>query len=284
LGTGTSPVTLSGSATLDLGGTTQTVGAVTLSSATSGATIQNGTLAAASLNSQSTGGTNTVNAVLQGSGTLTQSGASTLVLTQSNTYTGLTTVTAGTLMVSGSISGNTNVTGGALVGTGVTGTVNVSAGGTLAPGPVGTIGALLTHDVTFSGGTLAININTSNGTSSQELDSGNLTLGTGAVLTLNELGGNVPLLPGSTTFSILEYSGNWDGGLFQFNGTTIPEAGSFAFGANQYRIDYQAPGDGLSSVTLTVLIPEPGAATSLTAGFFLLAGFGRMRRGKQRHA
>ncbi len=284
LGANTGAVTFSGASTLDLGGGTPTVGAVTFSSASGGATIQNGTLSAASITAQSSAGTDTINVVVQGAGALTKSGAGTLVLSQANTYSGGTSVSGGTLVVSGSISGSTNVTGGALAGSGFAGPVNVSTGGTLAPGPVGAIGSLLTQDLTFNGGTLAMNLNTSTGTSSQELVNGNLTLGTGAVLALNELGSNVALATG-LTLDLVQYSGNWDGGIFQFNGTSLPEGSSFTFGANRYQIDYQVPSGTLSAVALTVMVPEPGAASSLACGLLLLAGLGRgVRRSKRAHA
>jgi hypothetical protein len=62
-----------------------------------------------------------------------------------NTYTGITTVNAGTLSVTGDISTSSGVTvntGGTLNGTGSVSGVTVNNGGTLAPGLPPAIGAL----------------------------------------------------------------------------------------------------------------------------------------------
>ena len=67
---------------------------------------------------------------------LTKEGAGTLVLSGTNTYTGLTTVAAGTLAVNGSIRGDVLVkTGATLKGTGnIAGTVTAESGAIIAPG------------------------------------------------------------------------------------------------------------------------------------------------------
>ena len=91
--------------------------------------------------------------VISGTGALNHIGAGTTTLTGHNTYTGTTTVSAGTLLVNGSIVSPTVVNGGTLGGTGQLGSVTVNAGGTLSPGN--------------SIGTLTIN--------------GNLVLGAGAI-------------------------------------------------------------------------------------------------------
>ena len=102
LGGGTAPLLLSGGQ-LDLGGASQTVGAVTVSAAASnGDTIKNGTLTGSSYTvSNATVLNNAViSASLAGPGGLTGVRPAFLVLTGSNSYTGQTAISAGNLVVS----------------------------------------------------------------------------------------------------------------------------------------------------------------------------------------
>uniref|UniRef100_UPI0039F0A89F autotransporter domain-containing protein n=1 Tax=Bordetella sputigena TaxID=1416810 RepID=UPI0039F0A89F len=83
--------------------------------------------------------------VLSGGGALRQAGAGNLTLAgDSAGFAGLTSVSAGTLTVDGSLGGTLSVASGAvLAGTGTVGTTVVAGGGTLAPGnattPKGTL-------------------------------------------------------------------------------------------------------------------------------------------------
>lgn len=79
----------------------------------------------------------TVNdAIETGTGTLTKEGAGTLTLSATNSYTGATTVSGGTLFINGNISTSATTVqdGGRLGGSGIVGEVNVATGGILAPG------------------------------------------------------------------------------------------------------------------------------------------------------
>jgi fibronectin-binding autotransporter adhesin len=99
--------------------------------------------------------------VISGGNTLAKTGAGTLTLSASNTATGTTTVSSGTLSVTGSTAGATTVASGAtLGGTGTLGgTVTVQNGGTLSPGvSPGTL--TVNGDLTMAAGsTLAVEIN-----------------------------------------------------------------------------------------------------------------------------
>nr|MBA3936178.1 autotransporter-associated beta strand repeat-containing protein [Planctomycetota bacterium] len=139
----------SGTSSLDLAGFDQTVAAVTRAANTTtiNSSIGTPTLTVATTAPDSYDGT------IIGSLALVKTGASTLTLAGANTYTGSTTVSAGTLLVSGSTAAGSAVSvsnGATLGGTGtVSGTVALAAGSTLAPGLGGTaIGTLTTGTVT----------------------------------------------------------------------------------------------------------------------------------------
>ena len=81
----------------------------------------------------------TVNALLGNTQGITKQGAGTMELTANNTYTGLTTVSGGTLIINGdhtAATGGINVTGtGTLAGSGsIGGTTTIGANGFLSPG------------------------------------------------------------------------------------------------------------------------------------------------------
>jgi fibronectin-binding autotransporter adhesin len=210
------------------------------------------------------GGTNTgdnsLAAVIANNGTgavsVTKNGAGKWILGGVNTYTGNTTINAGTLLVNGSIANSTvEINGGVLGGNGTSGAVNVNLGGVLAPGA--SIGTLNTGAVSFaSGATFALEINTDLGTTDLLNVTGNLSITGGAILTLSDLGSNTVL---NTTLTVIDYSGTWNGGFFTYNGNVLADGATFNYGANSYTIDY----DNGSSVTLAVAaIPEP-ATTAL---------------------
>ena len=130
---GSSAFTVASGATLNLAGFNQTIGSL---AGTGTVGFGAGVL--------TTGGDNTSTTfagVASGSGGLTKAGTGTFTLTGSNTYTGTTTVNAGTLSVNGAIAGPVTVNSGAtLGGTGTIGSTTVNNGGVFAPGnSIGTI-------------------------------------------------------------------------------------------------------------------------------------------------
>lgn len=116
-------------------GSLTTTGAGTLKLLPNGKAVLDGT-------SDGLGITN-LNAPILGNAAVEKSGTGSTSLVAANTYTGGTTVTAGTLFIEGSVTGATVVkTGGTLGGNGSAGAVTVEGGGIIAPGTsVGTLNA-----------------------------------------------------------------------------------------------------------------------------------------------
>ncbi|MBN8419341.1 MAG: autotransporter-associated beta strand repeat-containing protein [Verrucomicrobia bacterium] len=161
------------------GGTSGTLG--------SGAVIDNATLAF------NRSDLLTVANNISGSGVVNQTGTGTTVVSGANTYTGQTTVSAGSLLVNNAYAGPDSATGtntvqvnanGTLGGTGkIAGSVNLAANATLAPGG---------NAATITAGTLGLS--TEIGTVSI---GGNLTVGASATIVLQLKSGDTGL---NTTF------------------------------------------------------------------------------------
>jgi fibronectin-binding autotransporter adhesin len=136
------------------GGTLRTAASITTGrDATLGA--DGGTFEAAS------GTTFRLNGTVGGAGSLTKTGAGAMVLTADNSYSGVTTISAGALYINGDQSaaaGLTTVASGAtLGGTGIIGGgVVVNDGATLAPGAAGAVAGTLTinGNLTLNAGSL----------------------------------------------------------------------------------------------------------------------------------
>jgi autotransporter-associated beta strand protein len=227
---------------------------------------------------------------------LTKSGAGTQVLAGGNLYSGTTTVsggvlsvaagsgltntvdvrvTGGELNVNGSVNASALVTvtgGGKVSGTGSVGNLTISAGSVAAGNSIGT---LTTGSLSLAAsGTLAIEINTT-AVTADKVAATDLTIASGANLTLSDLGGNVLLDPVWNTptnvFSILTYSGVLTNNLLTYNSNQLTDGEWFAFGANMFEIDYNYNGNEIA----LLVVPEPSTvALSLLAG----AGMLLMRR------
>jgi autotransporter-associated beta strand protein len=164
LGAASGDLTISGG-TVNLQSNTITrSGNVTIS----GGTVQMGTLSKSGGNFDIQGGA--INGILTGTAGLTKTGTNTAVLAAANTYSGATTVSAGTLEVAsgGSISSSAIVSGtgtldvdgtagsvtvaggGTLKGDGTVSALSIASGGTLTPG--NSTGILNTGSTTFLGG------------------------------------------------------------------------------------------------------------------------------------
>jgi autotransporter-associated beta strand protein len=224
-----------GSGTLDLGGfTNHQAGTWTLRSGS----ISNGTISSGNFSVID----GTVSAILSGAGTLTKTGGGTVTLSGNNTYTGTTTVSAGTLRVNGTHNGSGTVSvasGAVLTGAGtLAGNTTIQTGGTLEPG--NNLGALsFGGDLTLSGGgSLNWKIDDASGTAGTDWSTVNVS---GAL--------NITATSGSkfniNVWSLL--SNGTNGALANFNPTlnsyswTILTAGSISgFAADRFQINLDA--------------------------------------------
>ena len=222
---------------------------------------------------------------VSGSFGITKTGAGSLTLGAANTFTGNADVSAGALIVNGSLSATTNVAvsgTGALGGSGtIPGSVTVSGTGTLAPGQsAGTLSTgALTLDPTATlgieiGGTAFASFDRVNVTGGISLDgtlSGSLINGFNGLIQPNDLfaiilndgvdpitgnlsdtaqGGLITFAGGQQFF--ISYTGNFDGAITTF--------------------------EGVGNDVVLKAIPEPSAFMSLIGGLGMFAGLRRMRR------
>lgn len=177
LGATTGALTVNGTGIVDLGGTSQILGTVSLNGT---GTITNGVITPAIISATSSSAA-VISASIAGSGSVVQAGTGSLTLSAANSYSGGTTATSGTLILSGAgtlgaTTGALNL-GGAALDLGTTsqtvGTVTKNGAGTISNGTLaftvfndthtvgtGTVSAKLTGtgalNLTGAGGTLIL--------------------------------------------------------------------------------------------------------------------------------
>jgi autotransporter-associated beta strand protein len=250
--------------TLASNGTIAIDGNVTVNVANNGAGL--GTLIAIDISGQHAGAT------------FTKTGPGTMILAGSGTYTGITTVNAGTLTLTGALTGAATVnSGGVLTGTGSTGgLVTVAGGGTLAPGTVG-VGTFNAGSLLLQGGsTLALEIGATLGDQVK-------------VAGTDTISGIIPLSLTLTTdpvdnaiFTILDGNsalvGYAGGARFSYLGTPLAQGAQFLVNdggfSQTFAISYTAGGG--QDVTLTA-VPEPGSFAAILTGATALLGLRRRR-------
>lgn len=213
-----------------------------------------------------------------GAGALTITNTATVRLTGASTYTGATTVSAGTLLVNGSTSASSAVSvasGATLGGSGLAaGAVSIATGGTLAPGSAG-IGTFATGDLSMaSGSTFALQLNTA-GNSADRLNAGaiNLDLANDVILTLTDIGVSTPV---GSTYTLATYS-SWNGGLFTYLGSVLVDDAIFTLGSNTFKFSYNGV-DGLTNAFTLQAVPEPSSAMLLLGSLGVLAAVRRRSR------
>jgi fibronectin-binding autotransporter adhesin len=252
--TGTTTIT-GGTLQIGNGGTTGTLG-------TGGGVVDNAALSFNRSNALSVGN------LISGTGTVSQDGGGTTTLSADNTYTGTTTVNAGTLLINGNQSAATGAvtvnSGGTLGGTGTIGSslITVNSGGNLSPGS--SPGILNTGAVTLSAGSnLQIEINGTtvgsqydqlNVTGAVTITGSNLVVTVGTTLTVGEM------------FTIINNDGT-DAVVGQF-----VQDGSFFAGGAKFNVNY-AGGTGNDVVLTVAAVPEPstwiGGALAVAALAYL---------------
>ena len=144
-------------------------------------------------------GTNFSSSPITGDGSFTQAGSGTTILTAANSYASNTLVSAGTLLVNGSIFGTATVMPGAkLGGLGTIGdVVTVQAGGQLGAGDtVATIGTLTLNKTPVLGGSVLVKINAAKGQADLIKVAGGNPINYGGSLVVSNI--SVPLLAGDT--------------------------------------------------------------------------------------
>jgi autotransporter-associated beta strand protein len=196
--------------------------------------------------------------LIQDSGGVTKVGSGTLTLTGANSYTGVTTVTAGTLRVnnqSGSATGTgvVRVNAGTLGGKGIiAGLVTIGigngTGAVLAPSIGSNRPAILTiqRALTFKAdSTYSYKLTTRNPNADQVIANG-VTIDSAAQFNFQQIGNNS--LPSGSVFTVID------------NTSAIPITGTFAnladgsvftVGNNTFQVSYEG-GDG-NDLTLTVV-------------------------------
>jgi T5SS/PEP-CTERM-associated repeat protein len=223
-------------------------------------------------------GTVTVAASVSGTGSVTLANSATIRMTATNTYSGPTTINAGTLLVDGGL-GSTNVVvnaGGSLGGSGVLGgAVSVQAGGTLAPGSG--MESLVCGPLTLLDGAAFRSEWDSRAPANSDLLTilGDLFLSGTVGLVLDDLAGNPGPYADGTILSLMNYSGSWTGGSFSRSGASLADESVFFIGGQLWRIDYDATAGGVnrtaeylpdSRFVNLVAVPEPSAGVLLGIG------------------
>ncbi len=273
--TGAGTLTLSSTNTYS-GGTTVTAGTLSgTSSSLQGAITNNAAVAF----DQSADGTYAD--IISGSGTLTKTGAGRLTVSGNNTYTGTTTLSAGTLNLTGQLFGDVVVNGGTFMGTGTianSGDLTLNSGSTFAPGAsIGTTN-IAGNYVQNSGSTLEVEVlkNADNSLSSDLIDvTGTANLASGSTINVTDLTPTDRFILTGDTFTIIT-----TGGGVTDNGTAVTDTSavlSFAgsISGNDYiltatRSPFASSATGKNNSSLLGAVDSDMSSTSFTSDVTLI--------------
>jgi fibronectin-binding autotransporter adhesin len=214
-----------------------------------------------------------IGVALQGAGGLNKQGAGKLTLSAASTYAGPTTVEAGTLEVTGSISGTVTVqSGGTLSGTGTMQDVTVQGGAKVSPGVSG-IGSLHTQGETWNGGgTYVWDLAATTGTPGTSWD----FIDAAGALSLAATAGNQFTLDINGSVSGLTFYTSYDWKILTATGGfgVTFAAEKFAFDTTDFSNNTGGSFSVLTSGNDLVLrfstVPEPGSVGLLLLGVSLL--------------
>jgi autotransporter-associated beta strand protein len=200
--------------------------------------------------------------VISGTGAFRQNGDGRTILTATSTYTGATTVNAGTLSVNGSIASSSGVdvnNGATLGGTGALPTTRINAGGTLSPGnSIGTV--TIGGNLTFVGaGNYLVEV------AQATADRTNVT-GTAALAGTLRIMATGPF-PVPMRYTLLNAVGGVSGtfGTTDLAGFGVLVNPSVTYDVNNVFLNLNP--DTISSVLTNASVNQRNVATALDAGF-----------------
>lgn len=214
----------------------------------------------------------TLSGVVSGALILNKAGASVLTLTNDNTYSGATTVSAGTLSINGSLSSSTatvTINGGTLAGSGtIARPTTIAAAGALAPG--NSIGTLTLPNTLTLAGTSNFEINSLSSTADLVNSVTDLTFG--GTLNVSNLDLTNSYTPGQI-FDLFNFT-NGTGTFAAINLPALPSGYSWQdFGGSQF--------DYATGQIQIAAIPEP---STLICGALGLLGLGQVLLRQRRRA
>ena len=205
---------------------------------------------------------------ISGSGGVQQNGAGTTILTAAHTYSGTTTVNAGSLLVEGSIAASNLTTvnaGGTLGGTGTLGSTLIN-GGRLSPGPsIGTNSDSGSLTMTAAA-SYFVEISPANADRTD--DTGTATLG-GNVMVLLQPGTYLP-----RTYTILHADGGVNGAFSGLTAVGVPInfAASLSYSVNDVILNLTAALGANSTLNRNQQAVANGISNAFNGGSTLPAG------------